>query len=343
MNTVPQLSPINTSLVAEPDETLVNFCEAYKQRMVAHDLVDQLNHMIKAVQKHRGISMGLLAGNSVFEKDFQVLQQQLQKRIAILEAFAIKSGGLLSSRDQQNLHSEWQTIRDGWQDDRLSENFELHSHFIEQLLAMVLKLAKIIEHPVGSMLTASGVIFDNTLNPQVGENKDGPEQENEEWNYIKRANKIEVLSFVCAQLPEMIEFMAKIRGLATYAAASGNSGGDLGRKLRFLLDCTRDRNEKLRHCATRLQKNVSVNYKTLTFIGELETRFIYLLSLVENHVLSNAGGKTTASKIFELATSFIDSYWSIVDEGMAIVRAYQGEELEAWFTQNSTQGHALYI
>ena len=124
------------------------FCTAFRQRQDALLLIKQLNQTAKAVQRHRGMSMALLAGSNLFRGDFEVLQRQVERRLISLEVFAAQTGGLLNDRDKENLHNAWQTISADWQDDDVIDNFELHSHFIEQLHGMILSLARKLERPV---------------------------------------------------------------------------------------------------------------------------------------------------------------------------------------------------
>lgn len=299
------------------EEVHSQLCDIFTRRELTLNLISQLNHIVKAVQRHRGISMGLLAGNNVFEKDFCLLQKQLQKRIALFEACSAKSNHIIQARDLENIRLAWQTIRDGWQDDRLSDNFELHSHFIEQLFAVTLSLSKVLESPLQTGLanaSTTGAHNDDVL-------------------YPKSIKKIEVLDFICSQLPIMIEYMAKIRGLATYCAALGETDEGLARKLRFFIECARERNEKIRHCGERLRTLSQGWFHSLSLINELETKFVYLLSMVEGSILTRGGAKASASQLFDLATSIIDAYWKIVEEGLYVVHLTHGEELEDWIKE----------
>ncbi len=302
------------------DEGYVLLTDVFCRRELTLSLISQLNHIIKAVARHRGISMGLLAGNKVFERDFQQLQLQLQKRIHVFESFSHKSGGLIGEKDLANLQMSWQTIRDGWQDDRVIDNFELHSHFVEQLISLVLALAKTLESPLASSL------------PSFASATDG-DAENDDCEYPKSAKKIEVLNFACSQLPVMIEFMAKIRGLSTYCAAMGEADESLARKLRFFIDCARERNGKIRHCSERLNDISGDWFHSLRLINELETKFVYLFSLIENAILSESRAKASASQLFDLATAIIDAYWKIVEEGLYVVRMTHSEELDDWIRE----------
>lgn len=307
--TVIEQAPVDAS-----DEQYQLFCIAYRRREDTLTLVHQLNQMVKAVQKHRGISMGLLGGNAVFEGDFNVLQRQLERRLATLETFASNFGGILSEKDKENLHLAWATIRQNWQDDDLSDNFELHSHFVEQLLGMVYSLAKQLEKP---------------LTPELVDTQDESVEE-DDASYPRMFKQIEVLNFVAKQLPDMIEQIAKVRGLGTYAAATGLVDYPHDRKLRFLLQCSRQQSEKLRHQAERLEKILGESLTALADLKNLELKLMFLLNTIEKDVLSGTTITASSHQLFQLATDLIDVYWNVVNQGLALVRRWHEDDLEAW-------------
>ena len=189
--------------------------------------------------------MALLAGNTVFQGDFILLQKQFERRLASLEAFAKLTGGLLSAREKENLHNAWHTIRVDWQQDDVIDNFELHSHFIEQLHGMMVSVGKTIEQPV-SMLIAQA--------------EDSPLPIEDALAYPRLFKQMELLHFISSQVPAMIEQIARIRGLATYAAAKGVCDYHHDRKLRYVISCSRAQHEKLRHQSERLESLLSGHF-----------------------------------------------------------------------------------
>lgn len=292
-----------------------SFCAAYRQRQDALSLIKQLNQMAKAVQRHRGMSMALLAGSALFRRDFDVLQRQLERRLASLEVFAAQTGGLLLPRDKENLHNAWHTIRADWQDDDVIDNFELHSHFIEQLQAMISGLARVLERPVSVIVAEQAGIA------LPGEEHSG---------YPKMFKQIELLNFAARQVPVMVEEVARIRGLATYAAAKGECDYHHDRKLRYAISCARASNEKLRHQAERLESILVGAPRSLSMIKTYELKLMFLLSTVEMDVLSGTTISANSHSLFKLATEIIDVYLKVVDDAMDIVGAWHEEDLEYW-------------
>lgn len=291
-----------------------SFCAAYRQRQDALSLIKQLNQMTKAVQRHRGMSMALLAGSNLFRGDFDVLQRQVERRLASLEVFAAQTG-LLSPRDKENLHNAWHTIRADWQGDDVIDNFELHSHFIEQLQAMIAGLAKMLERPVSAEVAAANGL------ELPGEDAAA---------YPKMFKQIELLNFAARQMTAMVEHVARIRGLSTYAAAKGLCDYHHDRKLRYAISCARTSNEKLRHQAERLESHLGGALTSLSMIKTYELKLMFLLNTVETDVLSGMTISSNSHNLFKLATEIIDVYLKVVDEAMDLIARWSEEDLEGW-------------
>jgi hypothetical protein len=177
-HTAPQLS---TSSAA-----FAEYYQFYRRRQDALNLIRQLNRAIKAAQRHRGMSMGLLGGNELFKEEFYQLEHQLERRILALQALAQASKGLLSERDQQNLRSAWVTISRDWQEDSVIDNYELHCHLIEQSLAMLAGLSRQMEQPCAEAMGDTTVTHEST-------------------SYPSRFKHLEVLHFTTRLLPAVVE------------------------------------------------------------------------------------------------------------------------------------------
>ncbi|SMF54793.1 hypothetical protein SAMN02745866_03494 [Alteromonadaceae bacterium Bs31] len=310
MNDASVSCDMDTLQIVESGGQFEDICSVFRAREDVLSLVNQINQLIKAVQKHRGVSMGLLGGDNSFVHGFQSLQVQLERRLATLEVFARRTGGLLSEREKENLHLAWHTIRQNWQDDELSDNFELHSHFIEQLKSMLVSLAKQLEKPFVQ---------------ELAERAEGS------VSYPKLFKQIELLQFVAKQLPDMIEHIAKVRGLAVYAASAGSVDFYNDRKLRFLLQTAREQSDKLRHQAERINELLDDEIPSFLELKNLELKLLFLLNTVEQDVLSGVTITTSSQQFFSLATEIIDVYWKVVNDGLSVLRRWHEEDLEDWF------------
>lgn len=292
-----------------------DYCRSLRERHDVLTLVRQLNAMVSAVQLHRGMSMSLLAGNQLFKRELEELQQGLERRLIGLEVFAAQTGGLLSERDKGNLHSAWHTIRHDWHDDPLVDNFELHSHFIEELLGMIANLAEHLSRPLSSQFVET----ENSANDAV--------------SYPQAFRQIEVLNFVARQMPHMVELVAKIRGLATHAATAGEVEYHQDRKLRYFVQCARAQNEKLRHQAERLDNLLEGRLQRLGDIKTYELKLLFLFNTVESDVLGGGVMATNGQHLFKLATEIIGVYSQVMNEAWNLLRQWLDEDMEKWISR----------
>ena len=158
----------------------------------------------------------------------------------------------------------------------------------------------------------------------------GSEGESQGDTYPRMFKKIEVLNFIAKQLPEMIEQIARVRGLATYAASIGTADYPLDRKLRYVLQCSRQLSEKIRLQADRLDEILQRAIPSLSGMKNLELKLIFLLNTVEKDVLSGMEITANGQQVFALATEIIDVYWKVVNDGLILIRSWHEEDIELW-------------
>lgn len=294
--------------------TLELFTHLFNQRQDALLLIKQLIHMIKAVQRHRGMSMGMLGGNTLFKDDFYRLQSQLAQRLELFIAFALRTENLLSARDKENLQSAWLTISHDWQQDSVIDNYELHCHLIEQLLGLLATLAKQLEQPMAALVASSEPTVVHA-NGTV---------------YPNRFKQLEVLHFSTRLMPSVAEQIGRIRALATYTAALGYCNADHASKLRYVIQCTKVNNEKLRHQAKRMESILDKDSPLLSQLKSYEIKLTFLLNMVEQDVLKEDKVLADSNRLFEIATDIIDMYLHIVDEGVTLLERWHQDEIETW-------------
>lgn len=309
--------PVNGPQMVNVDREFEGFCDLYMDRENILVLIIQLNQLLKCVQRHRGMSLGMLSGDANFSEGFSSLQVELERRLATIEMFAKKMNGLISDKGKESLHLAWSTVGHNWQDDNLDDNFELHSHFVQQLLAMIYDLAKRLQQP----LAPNGLV----------QSEREPEGEfSGAFSQPRLFKQIEILNFVGKHLLEMIENVAKIRGLASYAAAVGSASALDIRKLRFLLSSTRSMHEKILKLSERLALSLSGEMSQIPSIKSVELKLLFLLNAVEGDVLSDGPIAAEPQKLFGLATDIINIYWDVVNEGFSLVRLWHNNDLDAW-------------
>lgn len=284
-------------------DPFVEVCEVYFQRLDALSLVQQLIQIFKAVQRHRGMSMGSLGGSQAFQGDIQKLQRQLERHFQMLGVFSHRSGKLISIQQQENLASAWITISRDWQEDSVILNYELHCHLIEQLLTMIAGLGKQLELPLAP----------------VSPNDKFPGH---------RFNYLEMLHFSTRLMPEVAEQIGRIRALATYVSASHLCDQDFRTKLGYLIQCTRVNNEKLRHHIKRVENKPDTELILLGHLKSYEVKLAFLLSMVENDILGERI-QADSRRLFDLATDIIDLYLRAVIEGTQILQKWLEADMQS--------------
>lgn len=303
-------------------------CSLYHQRLHSLALIKQLNQLIEAVQKHRGLSMALLAGDASFTDEFLALQHSLDRRIAMLGAFARHSGNLLSRIDRENIDAAWQTLKLDWQDDTVIDNFELHSHFIDQLLNLMTSLGRYLERPMYECL--QDAVIRNT--EQGGELSGSV-------NSFRVVMQLGLLAFVCKQMPDMIELIAKIRGLATHAMVVGECSQDFSDKLRYLIRCAKTQREKLGMGMGRMTDSIRDQLPSLPMIKTYDLKLMYMLDKVEHEVLASQRIATDQHSFFELGSDIIGVYVDVVSQGLDLLHHWHEEQLEEWLL-GEVKGHS---
>ncbi len=312
-----------TNLQRAPSTDKINtldamFTSMFRQRHDALLLIKQLIQMIKSVQRHRAMSMGLLGGNSYFRDDLSKMQYQLANRFQLFVAFASPMKEFLSTRDHENLRNAWLTISHDWQQDSVIDNYELHCHLIENLLTLVARLAKHLEEPMSILMAAEAKPI----------SKDGAQTINP-----NRLKQLEVLHFSTRLMPAVAEQIGRIRALATYVAALGYCDTDYASKLRYVIQCTKVNNEKLRHQAKRMESILNKDSPLLSPLKSYEIKLTFLLNMIEQDILKDDGITTADSnRLYEITTNIIDMYLHIVDEGVLLLEHWHQDEIENWLT-----------
>jgi len=191
-----------------------NVVQNYRTLRDTLTLSQQLVQLIRAVQRHRGMSLAILGGNRVFPPQLEQLQRQLARRIIGLRAFC-QGTDLLSEQAVEELNRAWITISHNWQEDSVLDNYELHCHLLEQLLAMLGSLSRRLEDPL------------------LPTDRDQPSPQGD--TRPSELQVLELLHFSTRLLPSVVEQIGRIRALASYIAALGQCGQQEEAKLRYVI------------------------------------------------------------------------------------------------------------
>ena len=298
---------------SEPDGPRQLF-QNYRASQDALTLSKQLVQIIRAIQRHRGMSMATLGGNRDFKEPLKQLQRQLKGRLLGLEAF-FEGTGLLSEQTLEELNRAWVTISHNWQEDSVLDNYELHCHLLEQLLALLGGLSRRLEAPL--LPDQQAETHPLTSNPGKATRP-------------SRLQTLELLHFCTRLLPSVVEQIGRIRALSSYAAALGRCGPQEEAKLRYVIDNTRVNNEKLRHQLGRLESILPSDLCQMGSLKRYELKVAFFLSMVEQDVLNARPMTADSNRLFAIATDIIDVYLQVAQNGLARLGQWLEQDLEHW-------------
>ena len=309
-----KLQSIATETPAIRTHLLKSSAANFNERQNVFNLIDQLNHLCRAVQRHRGLCLGLLAGEQVFAQSFHHLRRQMARRIELVVAFCELSGALVSDEDVNKLCNDWNTIRDNWLDDSVLENFEFHSHFVSQLLLLVVRLAEKIQQPYLHQLKASLA---------------------EESAKVSQSASIyeDVLQFSTRQLPQFIELIGKTRALSVHMATTGHRDEDYEKKLSYLLQCITVEKAAIANVTAHFQQVLGDQLPSMVTVKIHEYKLNFLLEKVTSDIIKSHRKSISGEEFFRLASDVIDAYWSAVDDGLGLLNVWQTRDIERWLIE----------
>ncbi len=288
---------------------------AYQCRLLSLTLIKQLMHLCRDVQKHRGLGMGLLAGNQEFASRFDLLQRNIARRIEILVAMSRQELHGFSEQEMIKITESWNTIRDGWHDDSVLENFQFHSYFIEQILQVVVPISEGLE----SVSTRHAYVSD--LSTSILTTTSATQ------------NKDELLHFIISQLPRMIEFLGMVRALATHLATVGDSIDEHDKKLKYLCQCVHTEKFQIISKAEQLYQYLDNELPSLLVLKTYEYKVDVFIEKVTTQVIGQSNITFSSDDLFSMATEIMDVYWRVVDDGIDVLHHSQDEALEKWCIQ----------
>ena len=257
-------------------------------------LIDRLNclnsikmlcKLTKVIQKHRGASISCINGDTGFLALREDLEGQADRLFMLLLRQQNIHGAIPQVRLLASLN-DWQSIKLGWQKDTVILNYEFHSHLVDAL------------------------------------NRIARECVRETCADIEETNTVEGIHAILIDVPENIELLAKMRGLATHIAVSGYMDEDSRLRIAFLCErITRDY-KRLYHALNALGGTMTA-VQALHALPRQKSRLEQLLQQVNDGILTSHGVTAKGNQLFELATEIIDVYWLIVEQGLHVVEECQ--------------------
>lgn len=279
----------------------------YRERQAILIIMRQLNRLVSAIQRHRGVSLAHLAGDGLFMDDVAQVQRQVNQRLLVLRQSVEGFEALVPLREQQNIQHGWNTVCHDWEGDALLENFEYHSFLIDQLLQLSGGFGRRLE---SHLLEASGL------------------RETEVYS------EDPVLRLVSRGVPDLVEHLARIRGLATHAAVVGICDEEHQKKLQYWLQYAERENRDLIAQIEGLDHGVKSGWRSLSELKNYELKLAFFLNTVRKDIIQGGGVKADARQLFVLGSEIIDAYVEGVDGGITLLQNRLESQLEEWLTES---------
>ncbi len=266
------------------------------------DLCEQLMGVIRLVQQHRGVSLAVLAGDSVF--DIQV--RRLSKRIsgalkAIEDSLPVESDQLNKER-WQRLELAWFTVNGQWRRDTAIHNFEFHTHLISELLGLMREIQVQLHQPAD-------------------------------------ATSVSLHQLIILNLPQLLEKIAQLRGLATHSAVLGSCSTEFRVRLEYL--CKQVPPE-CQACEDQLNgapiqqggPATAQHYALIKRFHEGQVLVAPYVELIQASLLDTAPRDQAADQLFSQGTRIIETYLRAFEAGIRVLQLALPGTLQDWLSQS---------
>jgi hypothetical protein len=266
----------------------------YLQQLNTLILARHLTLLIIETQRHRGASMAVLAGNREFLPRVKQSQKVIWRYLAVIEQLNQNSGGLISDEKLQSINHDWQVLIEHWQTDPVMTNFEFHNHFIDSMV-------KLAWEQVGSARLIQGG----------------------EAEGVSRM----VLNITLKLMPELLENIARLRGLATHVCSLGHSDVDFDGRFISLISSLNMNKEKMRIVCKALQHDTLRAVPSLPEILLHDHKLDQLQQMVSSTIIGSDSIELNSKDLFDFASDIIDTYSQVIHDGITFFRRKIEREL----------------
>jgi hypothetical protein len=263
--------------------------------------------LVRAIQQHRGLSMACLAGNTQFPAQLQRVQRRTDKLMMLLNSDP-SLASLMPALAREQLVQDWFTIRSGWEQDRIIENFEFHCHLLKRLLRWL----------------ASHNEFRDATHPSAAP-----------AGLDKILEQADLLNLFLILLPETIETIGQIRALATHASVVGFCDSQHSLRLTYLLKNARQEQHQLISTIRELDIRLLQILDCLHYAQAYQGKLYSLLLTVERDVLQTKRIVIGSEELFDRATEIMDLYWQVVDSGLQRIDEALDKRKQQWLASSN--------
>jgi len=221
-------------------------------------------------------------------------QKVIWRYLAVIEQLNQNSGGLISDEKLQSINHDWQVLIEHWQTDPVMTNFEFHNHFIDSMV-------KLVWEQVGSARLVQGSKADG----------------------VSRM----VLNITLKLMPELLENIARLRGLATHVCSLGHSDVDFDGRFISLISALNMNKEKMRIVCKALQHDTLRAVPSLPEILLHDHKLDQLQQTVSSTIVGSGSIELNSKDLFDFASDIIDTYSQVIHDGITFFRRKIEREL----------------
>lgn len=271
----------------------------YLRHLRAITIIRHLIPVIIVSQQHRGASLAFLEGDNSYKNKVSELQNEIEYRLTTLQLLNRELSKPVKELEIDQLVQEWWNIK-GWSEGTPLENFNLHNYFIEQQMRLVWRAKE-----------KTNYFFMDT--GKVCESRENASDNAYSGDAL-------LIRFVLHDTLELIELIAKTRGLATHAMVVGACDIDHYSWLEYLLREINLKKEKFRILFGSLQQYMLRDMPSLIDLQLQDSRMVQLVQYVENNILRNEIIRHDSQDIFIMATTIINSLTEVIYQGLDFIQ-----------------------
>ncbi len=303
----------NQDTVSRAKETAaITSVARYLHQLRAITIIRHLIPVIIVSQQHRGASLALLEGDKAYQGKVVEFQNEIEYRLTTLQLLNQELSRPVNDLELEHLRQEWINIR-AWSGGKVLENFNLQSHFIEKQMKLVWRAKEKTNY------FYIGVSKTNTY-------RDTNDSEINDGYAL-------LIQFILHETLELIELLAKTRGLSTHAMVIGTCDSDHYSWLEYLLREINIKKERFRNLFQTLQKYMLSDIPCLADLQMQDSRMVQLVQFVEKNILRQSLIKQDSQEIFNMATAIIQSHTELVYQGLDFIqnmmhRQFDGAKFE---------------
>ncbi len=293
----PGIAKMNAQIEAPFAEKLY---QLHTLRTARHDLLVTILTLSRFIQRHRGATLALLGGDKSFRNQILSLQQQINYQLAFMECLNKAAQESITESDWSQLTLGWHTIIKDWENDAIHHSFEFHSHLLELILRMARQLSEfcLYQQPIELM-------------PEALQNRI-------EKSFLL---PMQSLNQTCViELYELVEYLARIRGMGTHMAATGHGDSDFDARVAFWLQEFRYRKDRFDQSLQVLPSSYLPFLPAMRALPNLNMKLNYFINLLGHEMSAQRSIKVPSHKLFLMGTEIIDGYLNVMDQANSVIR-----------------------